>query len=158
MAFWNDPSSLLPKQSHRWVIYLGAEQDIQLLNEQSNGDTIPHFFAKSADRPSYKIDSVKAKYLYSHTFNFPTRLQWNPIKLEFNDILITDPGPGNQFKNFIIDPKLISIEGLSEQVASNEAPKKRVVGVEKKTKVTTWETADSKLPGFDEPLNVIKYD
>jgi len=83
MAFWSDPSSLFPKQSHRWVVFLDPfERDINA--------GIPHYLVKSVDRPSYKIDTVQAKYLYSHTFNFPKRLVWNPIKIEFYDVFWTD--------------------------------------------------------------------
>lgn len=100
MAFWNDPSSLFPKQAHRWVISLGDH----LASDQIN--SIPHYFAKSVDRPSYKIDTVQAKYLYAHTFNFPKRLIWNPIKIEFNDILITEKSHDSYFQNFIEEPKI----------------------------------------------------
>jgi len=112
MAFWNDPSSLLPKQSHRWVIFLGNSST---LTDKVN---IPHYFAKSVDRPTYKIDSVQVKYLYSHTFNFPKRLVWNPIKIQFNDVVILDGNPKDGFiDNFIVQPK-ISSDGKS--VESNK--------------------------------------
>lgn len=82
MAFWSDPSSLFPKQSHRWVVYLEPFSDEDRRN-------VPHYLVKSVDRPSYKIDTLQAKYLYSHTFNFPKRLVWNPIKIEFYDVFWT---------------------------------------------------------------------
>ena len=65
--FWNDPSNLAPKQAHRWVIHFG--------------DDSAFFYAKSVDRPSYNLNTVKGKLLYSHTVNFPGRLTWNPIKV-----------------------------------------------------------------------------
>ena len=79
MAFWSDPSSLFPKQSHRWVVSLEH-------NASEASRRVPHYLAKSVDKPSYKIDTIQAKYLYSHTFNFPKRLVWNPIKIEFYDV------------------------------------------------------------------------
>lgn len=80
MAFWSDPSSLLPKQSHRWVAFFGNTED---------PNSLPQYFFKSIEKPSYEIGSVQAKYLYSHTFNFPKRVTWKPIKVEFYDVLIS---------------------------------------------------------------------
>jgi len=85
MAFWtdwNDPSALTPKQSHRWVISFGQKNN---LNSQNY---LPFYFAKSIERPSYSLKTIQAKYLYSHTINFPTRVTWNPITITFNDVLI----------------------------------------------------------------------
>jgi hypothetical protein len=82
MAFWDNPSELTPKQSHRWVISFGQKND---LNSQNH---LPFYFAKSIERPSYSLKTIQAKYLYSHTINFPTRVTWNPITITFNDVLI----------------------------------------------------------------------
>lgn len=79
MAFWSDPSELFPKQSHRWVVYLGSADD-----------SLPHYFAKSIDRPSYETGVVQTKYLYSHTINFPKRVTWRPIKIDFYDVFINN--------------------------------------------------------------------
>ena len=70
--FWNDPSNLAPKQAHRWVIHFGEDRVF--------------FYAKSVDRPSYSLNTVKGKLLYSHTVNFPGRLTWNPIKVTLYDV------------------------------------------------------------------------
>lgn len=105
MAFWSDPSSLLPKQSHRWVVFLDYEQN--------SNNSVLYYVAKSIDRPSYKIDTVQAKYLYSHAFNFPKRLVWNPIKIEFYDVISMD----ESYKKFIQQP-IVSVS-RREQMESN---------------------------------------
>lgn len=74
--FWNDPSNLAPKQAHRWVIHFGEDSVF--------------YYAKSVDRPSYNLNTVKGKLLYSHTVNFPGRLTWNPIKVTLYDVYSTD--------------------------------------------------------------------
>ncbi len=105
MAFWNNPSDLLPKQQHRWVISFGEPQS----NEPDNWfrpSVIPHYFAKSVDRPSFKIDSLQAKYLYAHAFNFPKRLIWNPIKIEFYDVLVRDNGRDGYIVEYPIEPAI----------------------------------------------------
>lgn len=72
MAFWNVPSDIVPKQSHKWVVKFGDKNELT-------------FLAKSVDRPSYTIGSTQAKYLYSHTINFPNRVKWNPINIVLYD-------------------------------------------------------------------------
>lgn len=70
MAFWNDPTTILPKQAYRWVISFGL---------------LPKFFAKSAERPSYELPVQEAKILYSHSVKFPKRVVWKPITIVFYD-------------------------------------------------------------------------
>ena len=88
MSFWNDPSSLLPKQQHRWVITFGdhTTPSGKIGEYQATGSIIPPHFIKSVDRPNFEIGSIQAKYLYAHTFNFPKRLVWKPITISFNDV------------------------------------------------------------------------
>lgn len=76
MSFWHDPKQLFPKQSHRWILRIGDDQTY---------NSLPVFIAKSVDRPSYEIPSKEYKYLYSSRLNYPTRLKWKPIKIEFYD-------------------------------------------------------------------------
>lgn len=102
MAFWSDPSELLPKQAHRWVILFGDQQE-----------SINHFLFKSIDRPSYEIGSVQAKYLYSHTFNFPKRVTWKPIKVEFYDAFV------NTLEEKISIPKSSTVGLMENSSLSN---------------------------------------
>ncbi len=81
MAFWSDPSVLQPKQAHRWVVYLG---------DPKTSDAVPHYIAKSVDRPSYETGVIQTKLLYSHVINFPKRVVWKPIKIEFVDVVLND--------------------------------------------------------------------
>lgn len=85
MAFWDDASTLSPKQAHRWVIYLG-------------GDKTTALYFKSVDKPSFAIKNIKTKFLYSHEFNFPGRVSWQPITLVLNDLIIY-----NDKKDFTVD-------------------------------------------------------
>jgi hypothetical protein len=85
MSFWNDASTLSPKQAHRWVIYLGDDRTTAL-------------YFKSVDKPSFAIKNIKTKYLYSHEFNFPGRVSWQPITLVLNDLVIY-----NKKEDFIVD-------------------------------------------------------
>ncbi len=88
MAFWSNPSELLPKQSHRWVVSFNTQFPEVNSSGKRGDERLPHYFAKSVERPSYDVGVVQAKYLYSHTFNFPKRITWKPIKIEFNDVFI----------------------------------------------------------------------
>lgn len=87
MAFWNDPSALTPKQSHRWVISFGTANSPAYQGTRKN-NFLPYYFAKSVDIPSYELAIQQAKYLYSHTFNFPKRLVWKPITITFYDVIM----------------------------------------------------------------------
>lgn len=88
MTFWNDPSRVLLKQQHRWVISFGdkdynsPESKIDPLTKNK----IYNFFAKSVDKPSFDIKTTQARFGYSHTFNFPQRLVWNPITITLYDV------------------------------------------------------------------------
>lgn len=79
MAFWNDPSNAILKQSFRWII--------SFENTNTGISTVlPSYFAKSIEKPSFKIDNNQAKMMYSYIHNIPKRVIWNPIKIEFYDI------------------------------------------------------------------------
>jgi len=84
--FWNDPSNLAPKQAHRWVIHFGEDRVF--------------YYAKSVDRPSYSLNTVKGKLLYSHTVNFPGRLTWNPIKVTLYDVNSMENEPGGRINKY----------------------------------------------------------
>ncbi len=96
MAFWDNPSDLLPKQQNRWIISFGKHD----VTDATNINKLPFYFAKSVDRPSFDIGIIQAKYLYSHTFNFPKRPVWKPIKITFYDAIVTaalERGLGQKF-------------------------------------------------------------
>jgi 23S rRNA pseudoU1915 N3-methylase RlmH len=114
MAFWNDPTNLIPKQKHRWVISFGdRNNDVTDKRTKFNGaadslddNTMHVFLAKSVDRPSYTIKTVSAKYLYSHTFKFPTRPVWNPITVTFYDAQVAD-----DVRTYLQNPRIDSTDG-----------------------------------------------
>lgn len=123
MAFWNDPTTLLPKQAHRWIISFGFYDDNTISKFTFNSilaTKIPFYFAKSAERPSYDIGVQEAKYLYSHTFKFPKRVTWQPINVTFNDVKITESleatkmglKNASNYDNIFISPK-IGPQGLA---------------------------------------------
>lgn len=88
MTFWNDPSRVLLKQQHRWVISFG-DKDFNSTESKTNPslkNKIYNFFAKSVDKPSFDIKTTQARFGYSHTFNFPQRLVWNPITITLYDV------------------------------------------------------------------------
>lgn len=89
MAFWNDPTTLLPKQAHRWIISFD-KRNLTGNNQDVNTNLLSQYFAKSVDRPSYEVGVQEAKYLYSHTFKFPKRVTWKPITIVFYDSLIRE--------------------------------------------------------------------
>jgi hypothetical protein len=124
MNFWNDPTRTLPKQKHRWVISLGQTIDYSaafspegaasnFFNAKKFGfqNVIPKYWAKAVDRPTYSLKAVQAKYLYSHTINFPTRVVWNPITITFYDV---------GFRSFIIGEN-------SKQFSFFEPPTRKVL-------------------------------
>ena len=85
MSFWNDPSALLPKQAHRWVISFG---DHDLSEKTQDGDNaINTFFAKSVDRPSYQTNIVNYLENYTYEIRDPQKITWKPITIVFYDVL-----------------------------------------------------------------------
>jgi len=115
MAFWNNPSELTPKQSHRWVISFG-EHDIQKTDSSATRNIIPFYFAKSIDKPSYEIGIQQAKYLYSHTFNFPKRLTWKPITITFYDVIAEKTNT-----SFLFKPTVSTIGELNSVITQSDA-------------------------------------
>lgn len=87
MAFWNDPTTILPKQAHRWVISFG-ESDLLSANTEPKTNAVSRYFAKSVERPSYELPVQDTKILYSHTIKFPKRVVWKPITIVFYDAVL----------------------------------------------------------------------
>lgn len=121
MAFWDTPSgSLTLKQQHRWVVSFG-DSDYQQSDTNPVKNQIPFYFAKSVDQPSFSIKTVQAKYLFSHTFNFPTRPIWNAVNITFYDVIMDNV----QNSSFIVDPTVDSYEIFKKQqkvTRRNQAP------------------------------------
>jgi hypothetical protein len=91
MSFWNTPSNVTLKQQHRWLVSFGNNgADAARDANQPLKATLYSHFVKSVDKPTFSIKTTQAKYLYSHTFNFPTRVVWNPIKITFYDFFDND--------------------------------------------------------------------
>jgi hypothetical protein len=79
MPFWSDVN-LEPKRKFRWMISIPNMQDIQ-------------FFAKTVERPSWVLGNHAHKFI-NHTFNYPARVEWNPINMTFVDVVDPDISAG----------------------------------------------------------------
>jgi len=95
MAFWSDPTSVLPKQQHRWVVSFD-EKDLKQSRSDTADNYMPYWLVKSVDKPSFDLKTIQAKHLYSSTFNFPTRVVWKPIKISIYDASIRVNGATNK--------------------------------------------------------------
>jgi hypothetical protein len=74
MAFWN-LNTVEPKRSFRYKVTFGA-----------NSDTVGKIslFAQKVDKPSFTVEKKEYQYL-NHTFNYPGRVKWSEINMEFVD-------------------------------------------------------------------------
>lgn len=106
MAFWDSKDALFPKQQHRWIISLDGHDSA--VRGDVNNNLLPSYVAKSVDKPTFSLKTQQVKYLYSHTFNFPTRVVWNPIKITFYDVIINHSKQGLLFSP-AIGPDGVSI-------------------------------------------------
>jgi len=79
MPFWSDVN-LEPKRKFRWMISIPNMQDIS-------------FFAKTVTRPSWVLGNHPHKFI-NHTFNYPARVEWNPIDMTFVDVVDPDISAG----------------------------------------------------------------
>lgn len=70
--FWNS-AELQPKRKFRWIIELGLSDSTTL-----------QYAAKTVNKPNYTLTGTKHKFL-NHTFNFPNRVEWQPITLTMVD-------------------------------------------------------------------------
>jgi hypothetical protein len=84
MPFWSDPT-IKPKQAFRWVISFGVDKNFSSLTSPANNSII-EFAAKSVNKPSYTIKTNSYKFLHTHTFKYPTTLEWQPVTIKFVDI------------------------------------------------------------------------
>lgn len=66
--FWSDPT-VEPKRAYRWLLYINA---------------IPQWVIKTAEKPGYEITESEHNYL-NHTFWYPARLKWRPVKFTLVD-------------------------------------------------------------------------
>jgi hypothetical protein len=79
MAFWSD-RNLEPKRKFRWLISIPAMGEVE-------------FFAKTVTRPSWTLGNHAHKFI-NHTFNYPARVEWNPIDMTFVDSTAPDISAG----------------------------------------------------------------
>jgi hypothetical protein len=87
MAFWNDPSSIVPKRQYAWVVYFGSKS----LNGISvNDNKLFVGFVKQIAKPTYQVKTTQHKYLGLHEFHYPTHVTWQPIKITLADAYIYD--------------------------------------------------------------------
>lgn len=84
MAFWTENFSGSeykdPKRNFRFIVQITGLSDVE-----GGGSTSIVWYAKTATKPGYKINSVEHKYL-GHTFNYPGSVTWDPV-----DITVVDP-------------------------------------------------------------------
>lgn len=72
-SFWSD-HTLEPKRSMRWVLYIS---------------NIPTFIIKTTDKPSFTLSEAKHSYI-NHSFYFPGRVEWQPLKVTLVDPIAPD--------------------------------------------------------------------
>lgn len=74
MAFWTE-NNFEPKRAFRFRLNLAFADGEQ---------TIPHFYLKTATKPTFEVATVQHKF-GGREFNFPGNVKWNEVKLEFID-------------------------------------------------------------------------
>lgn len=86
MAFWStnftDPSQRRegePKRVYRFKVTMNGISDGSI-----GGSTNVLWAIKDIKKPSFKVTSVKHSYL-NHTFNYPGRVEWEPVSLNLVD-------------------------------------------------------------------------
>lgn len=70
MSFWD--RTVEPKRTYRWVL------DISTLGSDVQ------WVAKSVTRPSWNVTHHAHKFI-NHTFNYPGRVEWQPIEIKLID-------------------------------------------------------------------------
>ena len=80
MAFWgadhSEKSTINdPKRKFRFIVQIEGLDD---------GDGTVIWYAKSATKPSFKINAAEHKYL-NHTFYFPGNVTWGDVSIDFVD-------------------------------------------------------------------------
>lgn len=78
-TFWSQ-MAVEPKRQHRWYV---------TFNSNENSLSRLRFAAKKVNKPSSKVGSVQHKYL-NHYFNFPGRLEWNDVTIDFASVADPD--------------------------------------------------------------------
>ena len=71
--FWSGPATE-PKRNFRWVLTMGS----------SEGEDISEWMIKTVKKPSFTVSNVQHQFV-AHTFNFPGRIQWDPIEVTLVD-------------------------------------------------------------------------
>ena len=81
MPFWSEnfgqPGLKDPKRNFRWTV------EFQGIQSAQGGALL--WYAKTADKPSFSLESAEAKYL-NHTFYYPGSVSWQEIS-----VVLTDP-------------------------------------------------------------------
>ena len=75
--FWND-TSVEPKRAFRWLFYL-----------QGPDTGLPTYVARVVKKPSFTVSNVQHQFV-AHTFNFPGRIQWDPVEITLVDPIADD--------------------------------------------------------------------
>lgn len=102
MAFWSQ--NIEPKRQNRWSILF-------------SGDLQPIVFAlKTADKPSYKINTVVHKFA-NHNFKYPGRVEWNTIPLKFASV--TDPDAAQILYNIMLKSGYINPNQIFDGASTN---------------------------------------
>lgn len=112
MAFWNDPSSIVPKRQYTWVVYFGSKTLDKTTVETVGENRLFVGFFKTVSKPSYTLKTTQHKYLGLHEFHYPTHVVWQPVKMTLVDGYIYDVG-GNYIRNdeFVWDNGTLAYKG-----------------------------------------------
>ena len=80
MPFWSEnfgqPGLKDPKRNFRWTV------EFQGIQSAQGGATL--WYAKTAQKPNFSIESAEAKYL-NHTFYYPGSVSWQEISVTLTD-------------------------------------------------------------------------
>jgi len=80
MAFWND-SSVEPKRSFRWLLYLPTSA--------AGAQGFETYVVKDVSKPQYVLTETPVKYI-AHTFKYPGRLTWSNVTCNLIDPIYPD--------------------------------------------------------------------
>jgi len=78
------------------------------------------FFAKSVERPSYEIEHAQMKYAFGNVINVPKRVTWNPITIEFYDVIYSKVYIGNNVNEASASYSTVSTENRRILVEQQE--------------------------------------
>jgi hypothetical protein len=84
MSFWQDGKNLKPKRAYRFIMSVNGQGTDA--NGQQIATSIPEFLVSKVGKPNFKVTSKEHNFL-NHSFHYPGKLTWEPIKLTIVDVI-----------------------------------------------------------------------